>query len=185
MILVFDFDGTLTTKAMPDYMMKLRANRDTRVHKSDFSEWQKEIVFFPGVVDFLENSPHKKYIISGGVQEYLEQYDIAKHFDGIYGTRVSYDDKGMITGLVKKMTDESKVDAIREILGDDDCTKLVFIGDGLSDIPAMQFVHANGGKVVMVKHDNDEFYSEGMVDLYCDGEELFKNKVLTNFLTML
>ena len=157
---------------------------------------EKYITYNPGINDFLEMSCAKNYIVSGGLREFLQNLETAKHFKGIYGTLMQHNKSGLISGIGEVMTDEKKILAICDILRKNnrqemDCRNVYFIGDGYTDAPAMEFVHNNGGKVIFVHqpNENDDLASynnqiyeklnkNGMIDFCCvadyrDGSMLF------------
>lgn len=145
----------------------LLLENDTAITLSELMEGEKFVVYNPGVLDFFKKSQAKNYIISGGLEYFLQNLQIAPYFDGIFGTPVLLDQSGNITRIGSVMTDDKKVSAIREILKendrkDSDCLNVNFIGDGVSDAPAMRFVHSNNGKSIFVHqpHQDDGLYHE-------------------------
>ena len=171
-------------------------NNETITYE-ELMEGEKYIKYNPGVIDFLEMSFVKNYIVSGGLKEFLQNLKIANYFDGIYGTPVKHEQNGLITGIGEVMTDSKKIDAIKNILKENNreennCQNVYYIGDGYSDLIAMKFVHNNGGKAIFVYQpsQNDELYqhnkkvfeelnTDGIIDFcytadYRNGSELSK-----------
>lgn len=165
----------------------------------ELMEGEQYIVYNPGVIDFIENSLAKNYIVSGGLKEFLQRLKIANNFDGIYGTPVRHNQDGLISGIGEVMTDDKKILAIKDILKknnrkENDCRNVYYIGDGYSDAIAMRFVHNNGGKAIFVHqpNKNDELYNnnnkiyetlnaDGMIDFCCIAD--YRNgSSLLNFL---
>lgn len=60
-------------------------------------EGEKQIEYNPGVIEFIETSLAKNYIVSGGLKEFLQNLKIAKKFNGIYGTSLKHNQEGYIT----------------------------------------------------------------------------------------
>ena len=63
------------------------------------------------------------------------------------------------------MNDKKKVIGIKKILEslnieDDDCRELIYIGDGLTDLDAMEFIKKHGGITIFVCQDLDSKYLE-------------------------
>lgn len=162
----------------------------------ELMEGEKFIQYNPGVIEFIRTSCEKNYIVSGGIKEFLQNLKIAKYFEDIYGTPVKHNEKGLISGIARVMTDDRKLLAIEEILKnnhrqENDCRNVNYIGDGYSDAMAMRFVHNHGGKAIFVQPSNkqDKFYehnnriyqtlnADGMVDFCCianytEGSMLF------------
>jgi len=151
----------------------------------ELMEGEQYIQYNQGVIEFLKNSTSKNYIVSGGLTQFLERLKIAKYFQGIYGTPLRHNQKGLIVGIGEVMTDEKKIEAIQEILRQNkrkeyDCQNVNYIGDGSTDAAAMRFVHNHGGKAIFVHQPSkdDKFYQynqkiyqtlnkDGMVDFCC------------------
>lgn len=171
-------------------------NNETLTY-DELMEGEKYIEYNPGVVDFLEKSDSVNYIVSGGLIEFLERIKISKTIKRIYGTHVIHDENGRISGIDEVFTDDMKINAIKEILrennrDENNCENVYYIGDGYSDAPAMRFIHDNGGKSIFVHQPdkNDGLYEEtnkvyeklnkdGMIDFSCvadyrEGSELYK-----------
>ncbi len=151
----------------------------------ELMEGERYIEYNPGLENFIQKSLVRNYIVSGGLKEFLENLQIAKHFAGIYGTPLQHNGAGLISGIGTIMTDDKKILAIQDILRcnnrkENDCSNVYYIGDGYSDKIAMEFVHNNGGKAVFVHQpsQSDEFYeynnkiyeelnADGIVDFRC------------------
>lgn len=171
-------------------------NNETLTY-DELMEGEKYIEYNPGVVDFLEKSDSANYIVSGGLIEFLKKIKISKTIKRIYGTHIIHDENGRISGIDEVFTDDMKINAIKEILrennrNENDCENVYYIGDGYSDAPAMRFIHDNGGKAIFVHqpNKNDGLYEEtnkvyeklnkdGMIDFCCiadyrEGSQLWK-----------
>lgn len=139
----------------------------------ELMQGEKYIMYNPGVDDFFKRSCANNYIVSGGLKEFMQNLEIAKHFNGIYGTPVQHNESGLISGIGKVMTDEKKILAICDILKknnrkENDCRNVYFIGDGYTDVPAMEFVHKNGGKAIFVHQPNEND------DLACYNNKIYE-----------
>ena len=119
------------------------------------------VTYNNGVYEFLSNLQKegiKNYLISSGLKVFLDKIEIAHFFEKIYATTFNYDENSKITGINYLMTDKNKVEAIKEILSannypQDDCSSIIYIGDGLTDIFAMEYVKRNNGTTIFVYHD--------------------------------
>lgn len=163
----------------------LLVNNNEKLTYKEFMEGEKYIQYNPGVIEFIKETSVKNYIVSGGLREFLQNLEIAKYFQGIYGTIVKHDEKGLICGIGEVMTDDKKILAIQDILRKNnrkgnDCHNVNYVGDGYSDAAAMRFVHNNGGKAIFVHQPNkdDKYYNynnriyqklneDGIVDFCC------------------
>lgn len=175
----------------------LLVNNSETLSYDELMEGEEFIKYNPGVKEFIKNSKSKNYIVSGGLKEFLEHLKIATYFDGIYGTPIRLNENNEIIGINHVMTDDKKIEAIRDILkknnrDENDCRNVYYVGDGYSDAAAMKFIHENGGKAIFVHQPNedDEFYdhnnkiyeflnTSGIVDFYVladyrEKSELFK-----------
>ena len=108
------------------------------------------------------------YIVSSGNKEILEGCSIAKEFKEIYGCEYIFDEEGnavwpkfainytqktqyffRISKGVSNQNDDDSVNEktpIRRI----PYSNMVYIGDGLTDVPSMIIVKSNGGKSIAV-----------------------------------
>ncbi len=117
------------------------------------------------------------YIISSGTQEIIEGTPIAKYFKKVFACRYLYDDNGeaiwpalainytlktqyiyRISKGILDVTDDESVnreqdESLRRIA----YSNMIYIGDGLTDIPCMKMVKERGGKSIAV-------YPEGKGD---------------------
>ncbi len=162
----------------------------------ELMEGEKYIKYNKGFEDFIRNSKVKNYIVSGGLVDFLKELSISVNFDAIYGSSMKYNKDGLISGIGEIMTDDKKIDAIKDILmkngrSVDDCKDVCYVGDGYSAAVAMRYVHENGGTAIFVYHPktkdelqvhNDSIFEklneEGIVDYYCvadytEDSELF------------
>ncbi len=163
--------------------------------KEELMMGEKYIQYNPGMMDYLESSTSRDYIVSGGLTEFLENLTIADKFEEIYGSHVEFNKDDHISGISEIMTDDKKILAIQDILQKngreiEDCYNVYFVGDGYSDVPAMRYVHNHGGKAIFVHQpdEKDELFKhnqkiykmleeEGIVDFFCvadyrNGSEL-------------
>lgn len=155
-----------------DFFNNLLVNNKETLTYQELMDGEKYIKYNPGVKEFIVRKSAKNYIVSGGLKEFLENLEIAKNFDSIYGTPVKHDIYGNITGIGKVMTDENKILAIKDILKrnnrlDNECRNVYYVGDGYSDMVAMKFVHDNGGKAIFVHQQNqDDIYYHYNMNIY-------------------
>ncbi len=150
----------------------LLVSNNATITLDELMEGEQYIVYNPGVLEFLESSEIKSYVITGGLKDFVRNLSIAKYFEGVYGTSVIFDQEGRIPGIGEAVTDDKKVDAIREILRingrvAEDCRGVTFVGDGYSDADSLKFVHEHGGIAIFVHQpDNNDFYFEHNRQVY-------------------
>lgn len=116
-----------------------------------------------GVGEFFNNldkNKVKNYLLSSGVKVFLDKLEIAGFFRKIYATTFNYDQHGEIVSIDYLMSDKNKVEAIKDIIKDngfekDDCSNIIYIGDGFTDLYAMEYVKKNNGTTIFVYQQND------------------------------
>lgn len=124
-----------------------------------FSLGSKSIEYNKGIEEYfnyLNNYDIDNYVISSSIKCFLDNTKYAKYFEKVYATTFKYNNKEII-GIDCLMTDEKKIDAIKEIMDSNnlyDCSNIIYIGDGLTDLPIMEYVINNGGKTIFV-YDNE------------------------------
>lgn len=155
-----------------------------------------ERVFNPGVEEFLTNLRQKgvaNYLLSSGAKAYLERLKIAPEFTEIYASVLTYDQNDEANGVERVMSEEEKAVALTEIAtkvnGDrHDFTGIIYIGDGPTDVKAMQFIKAHGGKAILIQHDVSDWdlpvAELGQIDL-TTGPDFSRNSELTNYINSL
>lgn len=145
----------------------------------------------PGIFDYFEDFKDcaHHYLVSSGFKIPLVHTPIAKYFKEIYGTVFAYDEAGNAYGIHYAMNDKKKVDKIKEICEahgrhDYDCTNMVYLGDGLTDVYAMEFMKNHGGTAIFVHQPHEtlenfnKLNSQGVVDIaleadYSRGSKLY------------
>ena len=156
----------------------------------NFGIGANDLEYNPGVYDFLEKITSlgfKNYLISSSAKPFLDQTAVAKFFEKIYATTFKYDENDEAIEVDFLMSDKRKVEVIKKILrengySEDDCSNLVYIGDGLTDLYAMEYIKNNGGISVFVYLDeaSDSYKAAIEVDVvsyfakadYSDGSDL-------------
>lgn len=112
------------------------------------------------------------YIISSGVKEIIEGTEISKHFKKIYACEFMYDRHGTIcwpkaainyttkTQFLFRINkgvltiDSQSADKLNQYTPEDErrvpFRNMIYIGDGLTDVPCMKLVKSNGGQSIAV-----------------------------------
>lgn len=122
----------------------------------------KNVKFCNGVEEYFKQNEEDAhhYIVSSGIEIYLKNLMISNSFKGIFGATFKYEND-LAVGVNHSMNDKKKVDVIKEILKlnnikDENCSDVVYLGDGITDFYAMQFVKTHGGDSVCVYHSDDD-----------------------------
>ena len=193
------------------HMLKKASEKSVRVTRESFVSLGKDIEYYPGVEDWFEriNNYGKEndviiehYVISSGIKEIIEGSSIKKHFKKIYACEFLYDENKVavwpklavnytnktqflfrINKGVLDIWDDKKLNAyVPEEERRIPFRNMIYIGDGLTDVPCMKLVKANKGQAIAVfrKRKKDtaaQLMSENRVDFiteanYCEGGEL-------------
>lgn len=140
--------------------------QESNLKTHDITVGADTITFNQGVEEwFLKlasntNTHFSHYIITSGIEEFLCASKIANYMTKIYG--VSFiQENGKLKAIEKLISDKGKVDYLKMINSshgrdENDCTNLVYIGDGLTDYYAMEFVFQHGGTSILVTPPNKE-----------------------------
>ena len=137
-------------------------DNNVRLIDENFCLGADKVVYNNGVLEFLyllKSNNIKNYLLSSSIKVYLEKTKVASFFEKIYGTTFKYNKDNEATGIEYLMTDKNKVDAIKEIVANNnlkDCSNIIYIGDGYTDIYAMEYVIKNGGTSVYVYQDENK-----------------------------
>lgn len=176
--------------------------RCTRQMLRDFG---KTVQFFPGVLQWFEHINQyaaqigvqvKHYVNSSGIKEMIEGCAIAQQFENIYACTYLYDSNGdacwpsVVVDYTKKTQFLFKINKgirevsdrvrINEFVPSDErpvpFERMIYFGDGETDVPCMRTVKSNGGHSFAV-YGNDnkralaqQLLSEGRVNFACPAD---------------
>jgi hypothetical protein len=165
------------------YLMLRKANAVNQpIKREDFVALGKDLEFFPGVEDWFSriNEIGEKmglkvehYIISSGLREIIEGSSIYKWFKEVFACEFLYDATGVACWLKTAVNYTTKTQflfrinkGILDISNDEDLNKytpendrpvpfsnMIYIGDGLTDVPCMRLIKVNGGYSIAVHKD--------------------------------
>ena len=178
-----------------------QAAKEKGIHmtREFLAECGKDIKFFPGVSTWFSrinqygeehgiNIEH--YLVSSGNKEIVEGCSIAKEFKEIYGCEYLFDEQGnaiwpkyainytqktqyffRISKGVYDQTDDNSVNE-KTVERRIPYSNMVYIGDGLTDVPSMIIVKSNGGKSIAVYPRGQEekvgsLESDGRINYAC------------------
>lgn len=183
---------------------KFLFTRDTlRALGKDVALFDGVETWFQRVNDYAEEHGMKAehYIISSGLKEIIEGTPIAENFEQIYAAEYCYDENGepcwpamavnytsktqFLFRINKGVFDVTENDGLNEFMEEEKrrvpFRNMVYIGDGLTDVPCMKLVRTNGGHSIAVYQDKKEAVNnlllQGRVDYvlkadYTQGGEL-------------
>lgn len=158
----------------------------------------ESIVFFPGVDGWFDRIDRfgallgvqvEHYVISSGLREIIDGSAIAGHFKEIYASEFYYDGAGwpvwpklavnftaktqFVYRINKGVLDVSDDRTLNASMPDDSkrvpFTNMIYLGDGLSDVPCMKMMRAYGGQAIAVYQDAnrpgvEQLLRQGRVD---------------------
>ena len=150
------------------------------VKREDFAAMARRIKYFPGVATWFArvngyvrrrsggSVKLQHYLISAGQREILEGVSIRKHFKRIYASEYHFDHHGVATFPKLLVTDtlktqflfrinkgkESVAESINEHMPESErpipFPNIVYIGDGMTDVPSMALTTKSGGHALAV-----------------------------------
>ena len=195
------------------HMLKKASEKGVPVTRDTFVALGKDIEYYPGVEEWFEriNEYGKQnrvqiehYVISSGIKEIIEGSSINKYFKKVYACEflcdenkvavwpklsVNYTNKTQFLfrinkGVLDVWDDEKLNDYVPEEDRRIPFRNMIYIGDGLTDVPCMKLVKLNKGQSIAVfrkrkKEVAAKLMSENRVDFiteanYCKDGELDK-----------
>lgn len=165
-------------------MVKISKDKNIPLLRQKLVEMGKNVELYKGVNQWFEriNSFGKSlgvvvehYIISSGMKELIEGTPISKYFKSIFACEFLYDENGdgvwpktdvnytnktqFVYRINKGVLDiENDIDLNRSMPDDSKRVpfcNMIYIGDGLSDVPCMKMMKAYGGYSIAVYQDKD------------------------------
>ncbi|MDF2950088.1 MAG: hypothetical protein K0R07_2137, partial [Sedimentibacter sp.] len=134
------------------------------------------------------------YIISSGLKEIIEGTSIAHEFKEIYAAEYCYNDKNIpiwpamavnytsktqfLFRINKGVLDVTEHKGLNESTPEDKkrvpFINMIYIGDGLTDVPCMKLVKNNGGHSIAVYHEESnvayDLIAQGRVDFAVEAD---------------
>lgn len=163
------------------------------------STWFKRVNDYAESLDLVP----EHYIISSGLKEIIEGTSIAGEFKKIYAASFCYNDKGVpfwpamavnytsktqfLFRINKGVLDTTENRGVNEYMPEEKrripFRNMIYIGDGITDVPSMKLTKVNGGHSIAVYQDDraeaDRMLLDGRVDYvvksdYSKGSEMEK-----------
>ena len=163
--------------------------------RESLREMGRDIVLFPGVQEWFgrinafgdsQGVQVEHYIISSGLREIIEGSSIRGEFKEIYASEFYYDEAGkpvwpkltvnftaktqFVYRINKGVLDVSDDKTLNDSMPDDSkrvpFTNMIYVGDGLSDVPCMKMMRAYGGQAIAVYQASNRV---GVEDLLAKG----------------
>ncbi|MGN1393956.1 MAG: HAD family hydrolase [Succinivibrionaceae bacterium] len=188
-------DPTLTYMYL---MLKKAREKDMPIRYDDFVSYGKDIRFFSGIDTWFDritnygkelNIEVEHYIISSGLGEIIQGSYIAQKFKKIFASRFMYDANGVacwpavainyttktqyLYRINKGALDESDNTIINTYIPDNKrripFDRILFIGDGSTDIPCFRLLKSLGGYSIAVYNKNIIGSKEQIKNIACNG----------------
>ncbi|MBK6329953.1 MAG: haloacid dehalogenase-like hydrolase [Bacteroidetes bacterium] len=165
------------------HMLKKANEKGIPITKKAFVDHGKGMPLFPGVVDYfkkINEYARKKgliiehYVISSGLREILKGTAISKEFEMMYASAYMYNASDVaewpalaidyttktqfIFRINKGIKNAWDNESVNKYMPNDarpmPFNRMIYLGDGETDIPAMKTVSLNGGKAIAVYNPN-------------------------------
>lgn len=154
-------DNTDIYDAMAQIILSLMQQAGFQLTDENLALGADQRVYNPGVEEFLANLRQQgiaNFLLSSGLQSYLKHLKIAPEFTEIFATVFSYDQSGEVNGITRVMSTDEKAVALQEIAEQingrpDDFSGIIYIGDGPTDVVAMEYIKQHGGGAILIQHD--------------------------------
>lgn len=167
-------------------MVKKSAEKNIPLRRESLTETGSSVQFYKGVETWFsrinafaesQGAITEHYVISSGLKEIIEGTLIAKEFKEIYACEFLYDENGSAVWPVTAVNYTNKTQfvyrinkGVLDVSNDLDLNKstpddskripfvnMIYIGDGLSDVPCMKMMKSYGGTSIAVyEHKNDK-----------------------------
>ena len=160
-------------------MVRKAKEKNVPLTRESLRKCGRSIAFFPGVPDWFERINRygeslgvqvEHYVISSGLREIIEGSEIADCFKEIYACEFFYDENGVpvwpklavnftaktqfIYRINKGVLSVSDDKALNASMPDEhkrvSFVNMIYIGDGLSDVPCMKMMRSYGGQAIAV-----------------------------------
>ena len=181
------------------YIMIQESERKNRPFtRKDLVEKGRDIRLFPGVQEWFgrindfgaaQGVEVEHYVLSSGLREIIEGSSISGEFREIYASEFFYDENGrpvwpklavnftaktqFVYRINKGVLDVSDDKTLNDSMPDDSkrvpFRNMIYMGDGLSDVPCMKMMRAYGGQAIAVYQSEnragvEELLARGRVD---------------------
>jgi phosphoserine phosphatase len=168
------------------------------VQRADFQKFGASIDLFPGVLDWFDRVDQygksrgckvEHFIISSGIREMIEGTAIRSKFKKIYGSGFMFDHNGVahwpavamnyttktqfLFRINKGSLDVHDNSVINRFIPKEDRAvpfeSIIFVGDGITDVPCMRLVKDQGGHAIAVYNSRKKGAKEIATKLVEDG----------------
>lgn len=165
-------------------MVRMSREKNIPLLRNDLVEMGANVEFFEGVKDWFKRISNfgknlgmqvEHYVISSGMKEIIEGTEISKYFKSIFACEFLYDENGNAVWPKTDVNYTNKTQfvyrinkGVLDVANDVDLNRsmpedskrvpfcnMIYIGDGLSDVPCMKMMKAYGGYSIAVYQQKD------------------------------
>jgi hypothetical protein len=183
-------------------MIKEARHEEISITRNDFVDLGKDLEFYEGVESWFKRIDAyakangvviEHYIISSGLKEIIEGSSIYENFQDVFACEFFYDGSGVACWPKNVVNYTTKTQflfrinkGVLDLSNDDDLNKytatnernipfrnMIYIGDGLTDVPCMKLVKINGGISIAVYKKRR---TKIVKDLLCDNRVNYLEK---------
>ena len=195
-------------------LLEKARQKNIQIRRSDYRRLAQRIEYFPGVEQWFDRVSHyvrqrskdvrlKHYIVSAGMREILDGVSLRDHFARIYASEYHFNDAGVADFPNRVITDTGKTQylfrinkgkedtgqSINEHMDEDarpiPFSNLIYIGDGMTDVPSMALTRRQGGHAIAVYrqgHEDGEntcrtLLTAGRVDFIAEADYRSESKL--------
>ena len=173
-------------------MIRESEKRNMPLTREKLINMGKDIVLYPGVEDWFrrinafgaeQGVQVEHYVISSGLKEIIEGSPISDAFKEIYASEFYYDESGtpvwpklavnftaktqfvyrINTGVLDVSDDKTLNDSMPDDSKRVPFTNMIYVGDGLSDVPCMKMMRAYGGQAIAVYQETNRMAVEDLM----------------------
>ena len=166
-------------------MIKVAKKNEVEITKESFNKLGKDVVLLKGVKTWFKRINEygkslgvevEHYIISSGLAEIINGTPIAKEFKKIYACEFHYNNSGnadwpqqvvnyttktqfifrISKGVLDTMDDKRLNSYTRESERTIPYRNMIYIGDGITDVPCMKLVRDRGGESIALYHGKNK-----------------------------
>ncbi len=166
-------------------MIKRAKEKGIEITKDSFKKLGSDVVFLKGVKSWFKrinefaaslNIEVEHYILSSGLKEIIEGTSIAHFFKRIYACEFHYNKSGnadwpqqvinfttktqFIFRISKGSLDQLDDSKLNSVIDADErrvpYRNMIYIGDGMTDVPCMKLVKMKGGESIAIYHKGKE-----------------------------
>jgi hypothetical protein len=175
-------------------MLNKAKEKNIQVTRKALLEYGRQIQFFKGVESYFDainhyaagkNTEIEHHIISSGVRDIINGTSIAKHFKNIFASGYVFNDEGVaiwpalainytnktqylfrINKGIHNSYDNSLINKyVEEELRPIPFSRMIYLGDGETDVPAMKMIKFKGGTAIVVYDQNKKRSKENCEEL--------------------